>query len=135
MFISSGGGPHVIIKGDKRWEFKPPTKAKLAELLARWRAEDRASLLADIETAGVTGKEKLDMLREFAASDYSWGRGLTESLKIARCLEVLHFTNPGVDVEGLTNDELSAAAADMWGYTWQPDPPESGADNDPRKRP
>lgn len=130
MFIDSTGAPVVVVKDGRTLSFRRPTKAQLGDLLAKWRGEDRAALLKDLDDAQATPDQRLKAIREFSEKDYSWDRGLNMCFNLHRAVESIALANDAKAADALSNEETVKVSAEMWGYAWQDNPP---SDADPQK--
>lgn len=116
---TASGAPVLREVGGRQVEFRPLTRRAIAALMARWRATDRAALVARLEECGIAGVERFRELDAFDRERLSLSEGLRCAFSFDRSLDVVEagLTNgTKIDDVDLTPDEMVALAAELMGY-------------------
>lgn len=110
-FVESSGGP-IVRRGIK---FVPPTRAVIAEQIARWAAQDTEIFIRALVTGGRSiesiGQEAWEHQRVLA----SFPVALASLSRFDRAVEVCSVASGNADLSAFTPDELSEIAAELWG--------------------
>ena len=123
-FTKSTAAPIVKVVGDNTYTFPMLKRKHIGELMVQWAAEDRASLIKNLDDSEVKGKDAYDKIAEFDKSSKLVSYGYQCLFEYQRACETvaksLQIDNPDggdelIDVLPMTADELVTIACGLWG--------------------